>query len=394
MSEWPSRHTALGEGPPPAPLNLARDQGEMAVLPDVLVEDAHGLPGATAIVAPRSANARAVVIFCWLLIPMATCRPNRRIKTALVTGGLGFIGSALCRRLLTEGTRVVVVDNHLFGRRRRALPDHPRLTVYRSDIRDGHTLMGLFERHKPDAVFHLAAIAFIPACVKDPALAWSVHLEGTLNVVAAAQAVSVRHFHFASSAAVYSPRFVVLSEATTPAFPPLDVYSSSKLAGELICERLYRQAGVHVVITRAFNVYGPHRTNLFLVPSVCEQIRAGKTTLELGNLGTARDYVHVDDAVDAILALVRHTAGFVLANVGSGRRTTLRELVQLCGRIAGRPVKATSSRRYARPKAMDRPAWQADIRHIYRLVGWRPRRGLADGLRDLILGPGNRSAHA
>lgn len=64
MSEWPSRHTALGEGPPPAPLNLARDQGEMAVLPDVLVEDAHGLAGATAIVAPRSANARAVVIFC------------------------------------------------------------------------------------------------------------------------------------------------------------------------------------------------------------------------------------------------------------------------------------------------------------------------------------------
>jgi nucleoside-diphosphate-sugar epimerase len=164
---------------------------------------------------------------------MAARRPNQRIKIALVTGGLGFIGSALSRRLLAEGARVIVVDNHLFGRRRRALPDHPALTVYRSDIRNGKALTGIFERHKPDAVFHPAAIAFIPACMKDPAMTAGVHLDGTLNVVSAAQAAGARHFHFASSAAVYSPNFVVLSEVKTPALPPPDVYSATRLAGEL-----------------------------------------------------------------------------------------------------------------------------------------------------------------
>jgi UDP-glucose 4-epimerase len=324
---------------------------------------------------------------------MTTRRPPHRIRTALVTGGLGFIGSALCRRLLSEKTRVVVVDNHLFGRRRRALPDHPALTVHRTDIRDGRALLDVFKKHTPDAVFHLAAIAFIPACVKDPGLAGTVHLDGTLNVLAAAQATRVRHLHFASSAAVYSPRFVVLSEATTPLSPPADVYSPSKLAGELMCEQFHRKTGAHVVITRSFNVYGPHRTNRFLVPSVCEQLREGKTTLELGNLNTARDYVHVEDAVDAILMLIRRTDGLVVANVGSGRQTTLRELVRLCGQIAGRPVKVVSNRRYARSGKIDRTAWQADIRHIRRLVGWQPRRALIDGLRDLINGSSGRAPH-
>jgi nucleoside-diphosphate-sugar epimerase len=317
---------------------------------------------------------------------IARRRPRHPIETALVTGGLGFIGAALCRRLLSEGVRVIVVDNHLFGRRRRALPDHRALTVYRCDVRDRKTLMGIFRRHKPDAVFHLAAIAFIPACVKDPATAAAVHLDGTLNIVAASRATRVRHLHFASSAAVYSPHSVVLSEDRTPAHPPPDIYSLTKLAGELICEQLHRHAGTHVVITRAFNVYGPHRTNRFLVPSVCEQIRAGSSTLELGNLSTARDYIHVDDAVEAIVALVRGTKGLVVANVGSGRKTTGRELVRLCERIAGRRVPVVSSRRYSRAKLIDRPAWQADIRRIRRLVGWRPRRRLEDGLRELLLG--------
>lgn len=311
---------------------------------------------------------------------------QHKIRRVVVTGGLGFIGAVLCRRLLAEGAHVLVIDNQLFGRRRVALPPHPLLTVTRMDIRDRAKVMYAFGRFRPDAVFHLAALAFIPKCMEDPAAAIDIHLHGTMNVIDAARAVSVRHFQFASSAAVYSPNVVLLSEARTPTCPPPDIYGITKLAGELFCERFQKETHAHVVITRFFNVYGPNHTNAFLIPSICRQIRAGKKTLHLGNLTVARDYIHVDDVVDAVLLLMRRTNGLVIANVGSGKKTTVRKLVALCIKIAGRNIRVVSEKKLRRPKATDRPAWRADLRRIQSLIRWKPRHTLRQGLEELILG--------
>ena len=305
-------------------------------------------------------------------------------KRAIVTGGLGFIGSHLCRALLEQGIHVLVIDNHIFGRRKEALPPHRNLTVKNIDIRNDKALAKACKEFRPDALFHLAAIAFIPKCVADPALAVSVHLDGTLNMLEVARSIGVRHLYFASSADVYSPKFILLSERTTPLMPPPDIYGPTKYAGELMFSDYHKETGAHVVITRSFNVYGTHRTNRFLIPSICEQIRSGAQELQLGNLSVARDYIHVDDVVEAILLLMSGTKGLIIANVGSGKKTTVRELVAQCARIAGRNIRIISNVKLRRSKIIDRPAWQADLKHITHLVGWQPKRGLEEGLRELI----------
>ncbi len=303
----------------------------------------------------------------------------------MVTGGLGFIGAHLCRELLAAGVKVLVIDSHLFGRRFEVLPPHKNLTVKDIDIRDATRLHRACENFRPEAIFHLAAIAFIPKCVEDPGLAVSVHCNGTINVLEIARRLKVHHLYFASSADVYSPEYVVLSERTTPLMPPVDVYGPTKHAGELLFSEFHKETKAHVVIARSFNVYGTHHTNRFLVPSICEQLKGGSGFLRLGNLSVARDYIHVEDVVCAILQLMSRTNGLVIVNVGSGIQTTVRELVALCGRIVARKILVVSDKKLQRSKTIDRPAWQADIRHIRKLVGWRPTRSLEDGLRELII---------
>ena len=316
-----------------------------------------------------------------LIMKTKTKKPIRRIA---VIGGLGFIGAALCRRLLESGAKVLVIDSQLFGRRADVLPPHPNLSVQKIDIRDRRRLFASIKKFKPDTISHLAAIAFIPKCVKDPAEALEVHLGGTLNVIDAARAAGVARVHFASSADVYSPNYVVLSEKTTPIIPPADIYGPTKYAGELIFSRFQCETGAHVIITRAFNVYGSNQTNRFLIPSLCEQLNSGANTLELGNLDTERDYIHVDDYVDALMRLMVETSGLVVVNVGSGRRTSVRELIRLCEKILSRKISVISSQKNRRNRTIDRPSWQADLSHIHHLIGWRPHAAVEDGLRRML----------
>jgi UDP-glucose 4-epimerase len=312
----------------------------------------------------------------------------------LVTGGCGFVGSALVRRLLAQPCDVVVVDDLSRGSPENFGPDRDQVTVVREDVTNG--LSRIFASFQPQAVFHLAALHFIPDCDAAPARCLRVNVEGTRAVLAATAALGHRvSLVLASSAAVYAPANGPLREQED-SLGPVDVYGCSKRWAEELAAGFAARTGTAVGIARLFNVFGPGETNAHFIPSLICQLKAGET-VRLGNLSTKRDYVFVDDVADALLRLARYVSDGQSAtvNIGSGRAYAGHEVV---GALAGfAPVlsEVAPSIDPGRLRPVDRPVLQADPTLAQKTLGWTPRTSLLDGLRaawDSPVGAGVRLA--
>ncbi|MFY1691975.1 NAD-dependent epimerase/dehydratase family protein [Plantactinospora sp. WMMB782] len=287
----------------------------------------------------------------------------------LVTGGAGFLGVAVVRRLRAAGRQVTVVDDGSAGtlRRLREFADDADVVHHRTSVCDADAVAELHHAVRPWAVIHLAAKHFIPECERDPGETGRVNVDGTASLLAAWRAHRPQRFVFASSAAVYADSTRPLSERSRCAPPTL--YGRTKLAGERMVHRHAARRGVAALSVRLFNLYGPGPTVEHLVPTALAQARAGGP-LRLGDLRTVRDYVYVEDAADAVLALLAQGAtGRV--NVGTGRGTAGRDVVAGILEILGLPGTAVFDP--ARTRACDSPAVVADIRRLRTLLpAWRP----------------------
>ncbi|MGI8448400.1 MAG: NAD-dependent epimerase/dehydratase family protein [Streptosporangiaceae bacterium] len=272
----------------------------------------------------------------------------------LVTGGCGFVGSALVRRLLAEACEVVVVDDLSRGSPENLGPGRHQVTVVAEEV--ASDLGQIVASCQPLAIFHLAALHFIPDCDADPARCLQVNVAGARAVLDAAAALP----HgvcvvLASSAAVYAPADGPLREEDS--LRPIDVYGYSKLWAEELAAGFSAGTGKAVGIARLFNVFGPGETNAHFIPSLICQLKAG-ATVRTGNLSSRRDYVFVDDAADALLRLARHCDDGQSAtlNVGSGRAYAGHEvLAALAPATAPAPVLDP-----ARVRPVDRPLLLAD----------------------------------
>ncbi|AVT41152.1 NAD(P)-dependent oxidoreductase [Plantactinospora sp. BB1] len=299
----------------------------------------------------------------------------------LVTGGAGFLGIAVVRRLRAAGQSVAILDDGSAGtlRRLHAFADDAGVVHHRVSICDADTVAELHRAVRPWAVVHLAAKHFIPDCERDPEETARVNVSGTASLLAAWRAHRPRRFVFASSAAVYADSTGPLSERSRCA--PCTVYGETKLTGERLVHRHAARHGVAALSVRLFNLYGPAPTADHLVPTTIAQARAGGG-LHLGDLRTVRDYVFVEDAADAVVALLtRGATGRV--NVGTGRGSTGREVVAGILEVLG--LSGTVARDPARTRVSDSPAVVADIRRLRALLpAWRPvplREGLARTVR-------------
>ena len=289
----------------------------------------------------------------------------------LITGGAGFVGSHLAARLAGE-SEVRVLDDLSVGRREH-VPSGAELVV--GDLADPAALARALEG--VEVVYHLAARHFIPACDADPVGTLRVNVLGTQALLCALPA-SVRALVFASTAAVYAPAAIAHREED--AAGPTDVYGRSKWFGEA----LVRASAVPTVVARLFNVYGVRETNPHLIPDLLAQLARG--AVKLGNLVPARDYVDARDAAEALARLASHaTPGGVVVNVGTGREATVREVVQLVARAAGRPLAIEVDP--ARQRRSDREHLRADSTRLHRLTGLAPFRSLEEGLADLVRAP-------
>jgi UDP-glucose 4-epimerase len=297
----------------------------------------------------------------------------------LVTGGAGFIGSALVASLCAAGHRVVVYDNLERGERAYLGPAGS-VELVQGDVRDAASVARAIADSRPDAVVHLAALHFIPDCVARPADTLSINVDGTRHVLAACAASGVARIAFASSAAVYAPSDEACNEATS-ALGPHDVYGESKLRGEELCREHHSAVGGDVALLRIFNAVGPRETNPHVVPHLFETLKTSDT-IPLGNTQARRDYVDTRDIAAAMTAVVERSRGLTPYNIGSGRAYSVDDLVSVMSKRLGRALTIAVDQARLRP--VDRPLLLADVSKIGRELGWTPMIPLEDTVDRLI----------
>lgn len=306
------------------------------------------------------------------------------MKTALVTGAAGFIGSHLVERLLDSGNRVVAIDSLSWGKERLSHVLHCKdFLLKHGDIRDQVLVEEAFSQGPFDAVYHLAALHYIPYCESHKSETLSVNVVGTQVLLDAIHATPPRCVVFVSTADVYSP-------ATSPHYEtdplePFTTYGLSKLFGEqLVVSASKCLKDTALVIARLFNAFGPRETNPHVIPRIVEQLKEG-SSVSLGSTWTKRDYVYVRDIVEALQLLgqrsqVGHPEFF---NVGTGIPSSVEDIVHTLERILSRQIPIQVRQDLIRRN--DRPHLQASTEKLRNALHWVPRYTLYDGLKELCV---------
>jgi UDP-glucose 4-epimerase len=301
-------------------------------------------------------------------------------KRVLLTGGAGFIGSAVIEQLTELGCDVFVLDNLSFGKRELAAV--PASRFFEIDILDHRATAECVRAIAPAWAIHLAAVHFIPYCNAHPYESANINLVGTTSVLDALRNVaSVEKVFFASTAAVYADSATPVSE-TSPAIP-LDIYGLTKRIGERLVHDFHATTSVPCVVGRLFNAYGPRETNAHLVPEILRQVVEGKHTIALGNLSTRRDYIHTSDMARAISSLMAsQTGGFDVFNIGSGKAFSAGEIIQFFERAINHPLIVDVAE--DRVRKVDRALLQANITKIREATGWVPQVEIQEGITALV----------
>ncbi len=306
---------------------------------------------------------------------------------ALVTGGAGFIGSTLVDALLADGAEVAVVDDLSRGRRDQVAAG---AAFHEMDIVDDG-LGALVASLAPEVIFHQAAQIDVRRSVAEPMLDTRINVLGTVNLLESAVRAGVRRVVFASSGgAVYGDTDVIPTPESHPCVPASG-YGAAKLAAETYGWVFARLYGLQFVALRYANVYGPRQDphgEAGVVAIFAQRLLEGRDTVVNGDGTQTRDYVSVDDVVEANL-LAAGTAPPGAYNIGTGRECSVSEIHALIARAAGVEREATYG--VAKPGEQCRSC--LDVSRAAELLGWRPRVGLADGIsRTVAWFAGARSA--
>ena len=304
-------------------------------------------------------------------------------RVILVTGGAGFIGSALVSRLVGAGERVRVLDDFSTGRRD-LVAGKPRIEVVEGDVRDPAAVRGALSG--VDRVAHLAALASVPRAESDPETAARVNVEGTLVVLEESRRAGVSALVYASSCSVYGDAGDGPIVESTP-LRPGSVYAATKLAGERHVLLYHRTGGPPAIALRFFNVYGPGQPADSPYSGVLARFAAQAISGERpeihGDGGQTRDFVFVADVVEALilsLEAVSGEAGGQAFNVGTGRAASVRDIWRLVAKAAGVSLTPT----YRAQRAGDMRHALAATGNATGILGFRPRTGLDEGITRVL----------
>jgi UDP-glucose 4-epimerase len=294
----------------------------------------------------------------------------------LVTGAAGFLGAALSNRLALAGHSVRGLDDLSAGDPARL---SPTVMFTRGDVNDRPKLWTLL--HDVECVYHLAARVSVPESMLYPREYNAVNVGGTVSVMEAMHDAGVKRVVLVSSGAVYGEQATQpLHEGLTP--NPRSPYAVSKLCAEYYVRAIGALWGIETVALRVFNAYGPGQplpaTHPPVIPHLLKQALTGGSLVVRGDGTHTRDYVYIDDVVEALVAAATaKTVDRLVINVGSGQEISVRDLVRLVGAATQRRVEPI----FARGESGDVPRMRADLSLAAQKLNFAPRIGLPEGLR-------------
>ena len=305
------------------------------------------------------------------------------MKKYVVTGGGGFIGSALVRRLLAlnDGT-VEVIDNFSTGRKENLSEVASQVRLHVADICDFGAIAPVIAN--ADTVFHIAAIPSVPRSISDPVPSHQSNIDGTFNVLLAAKQGNARKMVYAASSSAYGDT-EVLPKVETMQPNPKSPYAAQKLLGEYYCSSFAECYGLDATSLRFFNVYGPRQdpsspySGVLSIFIRCLVERTSPTIF--GDGEQTRDFTYVEDVVDLILkASTAPGAAGKMFNAGNGGRYSLNEVWRILQKIEGVSIPAN----YGPARAGDVRDSQADTEAAQKYLGHAPRFSLEEGLRRTL----------
>lgn len=320
------------------------------------------------------------------------------MRTILITGGAGFIGSHLSERLLREGNKVLVIDNfnnyynpaikrnNIEEVKKTCVENNISLDnyiVFEGDIRDNEFLKEVFS-NKIDSIIHLAAMAGVRPSIEDPSLYYDVNITGTVNLLERCRENNIKQFVFASSSSVYGNNEKVPFAESDRVDNPISPYAATKKSGELLCYTYHHLFNMNIACLRFFTVYGPRQRPDLAINKFTSLILEDKEIPFYGDGTTSRDYTFVEDIVSGIVSSINYVntndTVFEIFNLGGDKTVSLIEMVETIEDILGK--KAKLNKLPMQPGDVNRTC--ADITHSKEIIGYNPKTTFKEGMKKFI----------
>ncbi len=306
----------------------------------------------------------------------------------LVTGGAGFIGSHVCEELLGKGHSVWAFDNlHPFyptaAKERNIAEIKARggdFTFVLGELAEPTALRNLFRNVKFDQVIHLAALAGVRPSLQEPESFQQINVEGTVNLLEACHHSGIKKVTIASTSSVYGVNKKVPFSEDDPTQRLISPYAASKLACEALGHVYHHVYGMDIAMLRFFTVYGPRQRPDLAIHKFARLIEDGKPVPVFGDGSTARDYTYVSDTVAGVIACTNRQFGYEIFNLGGSNTVTLARLIEVLEQTLGK--KAIIDRHPQQPG--DVPLTYADITKSRKHLGYDPKVGIEDGIRQFV----------
>ena len=320
------------------------------------------------------------------------------MRTILVTGGAGFIGSHVCEALLNRNYKVISLDNfndfYDPGRKRQNIeeikagtascPAESRFVSVEGDIRDKGCLDNVFVSYKPEAVIHLAAYAGVRPSIQNPVLYTDVNIGGTVNLLECLKTYGVKYHVFASSSSVYGNNKKVPFRESDIVDYPISPYAATKKSGELLCHTYHHLYGINTACLRFFTVYGPRQRPDLAIHKFTGLLLQGQPIPLFGDGSTQRDYTFIADIIDGVVKSLEWTFSannkYEIFNLGESQTISLSHMVATLEKVTG--IKALLDYQPRQPGDVD--CTYADVSKAKAQLGYNPGTSFEDGVTVFV----------
>ncbi|CDD93689.1 nAD-dependent epimerase/dehydratase [Coprobacillus sp. CAG:826] len=313
------------------------------------------------------------------------------MKTYLITGGAGFIGSTLADRLLLDGNQVIVVDNFndYYDVSIKEKNVAPHLTdnnykLYRIDICDWNALEKVFKENHIDGIVHLAARAGVRPSIEDPILYQQTNNLGTNYILELAKKYGVKNLVLASSSSVYGNNKKVPFKETDVVDFAISPYAATKKSNEVLGHVYHALYGMNMIFLRFFTVYGPRQRPDLAINKFTKLILNDEPIPVFGDGSTSRDYTYIQDIINGIVLSIQyvenHENVYEIINLGENTPITLLEMIQTIEKVLGKKAKMN----FLPMQLGDVNKTYADITKAKELLGYNPQTSFEEGIRNFV----------